>query len=249
MNSIARRSIPPTSLQADSLRGALERHRAGLLARLESGEDGMALGRANARFLNACIKLLFDGASQRAGLPCGVALAAVGSFGRGAVALRSDADVVLIVDEQAAGPEEAGALAEALLYPLWDANVAVGHQVLSATDAVTLARTDLPTATELLDLRLLAGDEKLFRELVGRAREGLFVEAQLDELIDRLDAESHARHERFGGSLFLLEPEVKNGAGGLRDLDGARWAARARYPSGDGAAPDPRPTWDELVRV
>ena len=100
-------SIPPTSLETTALRDALQRHRASLVERLEEGEDGIALGRANARFLNACFRLLFEGARRHAGLPSGVALAAVGSFGRGAVAVRSDADVVVIVDTHTVGGKEA----------------------------------------------------------------------------------------------------------------------------------------------
>jgi [protein-PII] uridylyltransferase len=226
----------------------LAEHRAALLERIEAGEDGVALGRANARFLNACIKLLFDGASRSVGLPGGVALAAVGSFGRSTVALRSDADVVLIVDFQVVSPEEAASVAQGLLYPLWDAGVTVGHQVLSSADAVTLARTDLATATELLDLRFLAGDVALFADLVTRANAALFVEDALDELIDRLEAEASARHGRFGGSVYLLEPDVKHGPGGLRDLDGARWAARARYPISEPTG-DAKSAWERLVRV
>src|SRR5271166_4909418 len=156
------RSIPPASLEAAPLREALRLHRASLLARLEAGADGTELGLANARFLNACFKLVFEDAARRAGLPPGVALAAVGSFGRGAVALRSDADVVLLVDAETS-EARATSLIEALLYPLWDAGLQVGHQILSAADSVALARTDLPTATGLLDLRFLAGDAEVLQ--------------------------------------------------------------------------------------
>ncbi len=77
-----------------------------------------------------------------------------------------------------------------------------------------------------------------FATVAARASEGLFGEEDLGAFIDRLDAEATARHERFGGSVYLLEPDVKSGAGGLRDLDGARWAARARYrvTNGEGDA-------------
>ncbi len=113
----------------------------------------------------------------------------------------------------------------------------MGHQVLSVADALPLARKDLATATALLDLRLLGGRPRgCSRELVERAHEGLFGEEELDGFIDRLEAEAAARHERFGGSVYLLEPDVKSGAGGLRDLDGARWAARARYRVGEAGA-------------
>jgi [protein-PII] uridylyltransferase len=249
MATLSPRSIAPTSLDASMLRDALERHRTRLLARLESGEDGLALGEANARFLSSCFKLMFEGAARHAGLPSGVALAKAGSFGRGAVALRSDADVVLIIDSSVVEATAAAELATALLYPLWDATVAVGHQVLSAKDVLALAHRDLAMATEILDLRLLAGDARLLDELVASAYQGLFGEETLDAFIDRLEAEATARHDRFGGSLYLLEPDVKNGAGALRDLDGARWAARARYRVADDRTQGRLGAWSELVRL
>jgi [protein-PII] uridylyltransferase len=168
----ASRSVrpPPSTSHRAELRESVERHRASLIERLAAGEDGVALGRANARFLEACFQAHFGAAAQAVGLPAtGVAVAAVGSFGRGAVALRSDADIVVVVSPRAIRAREAGAFAEALLYPLWDATLAVGHQVVSAEDAVKLAEEDLATATELLDLRFLAGDEGLVRELVAQS--------------------------------------------------------------------------------
>ncbi|MGD0527529.1 MAG: [protein-PII] uridylyltransferase [Polyangiaceae bacterium] len=233
------------------LREALERHRATLLERLGAGEDGTALGRANARFLDGFLRARFEDAARSARLPAsGIALAAFGSFGRGAVALRSDADVVLVVAPSVLGTKGAHAFAEALLYPLWDISLAVGHQILSATEAVALAQKDLPTATALLDLRHLAGDEDLLRDLVVRANDGLFSAEDLRGFIERLEAEATARHARFGGSLYLLEPDVKSGAGALRDIDGIRWAARARYRVGGEPEADARlGIWGELVRV
>jgi [protein-PII] uridylyltransferase len=242
------RSIPPTSLEVHTLRDNVRRHVASLTERMESGEDGMALGRANARFLNSCFRLLFEGAMRRAAFPRGIALAAVGSFGRGAVALRSDADVVFIVDRNV-GAEEAEACAKALLYPLWDAGLALGHQVMHAPDTLSLAQNDLATATALLDLRLLAGDEALARDLVDRASEGLFGEDNLGAFIDRLDSEALVRRARYGDSVYLLEPDVKNGTGGLRDIDGARWAARARYRVARGGGDDKLGPWGELMRL
>lgn len=231
------------------LRDAIDRHRAVLIERLGAGEDGIALGRVNARFLEACFKSRFEGATRQAELPSGAALAAVGSFGRGAVALHSDADVVMLVDPRRVSGQQASVLVESLLYPLWDGKLAVGHQVLSAADAVSLARTDLATATALLDLRWLAGDRELLVDLVTRAREGLFGEGDLGIFIDRLEAEAGGRHQRFGDSPYLLEPDVKAGAGGLRDLDGARWAALARYRMGEGDPESKLGAWGELVRL
>jgi [protein-PII] uridylyltransferase len=165
------------------------------------------------------------------------------------VALRSDADVVLIIDSSVVDARAASELATALLYPLWDATVAVGHQVLSTKDVLGLAQRDLAMATELLDLRLLGGDTALLDDLLANAYEGLFAEEKLEAFVDRLESEAAARHERFGGSLYLLEPDVKNGAGALRDLDGARWAARARYRVADDRSQGRLGAWGELVRL
>ncbi len=234
------------------MREAVERHRVVLAERLAAGEDGLALGRANARFLRACLEARFNEAQRLSGLPIehgGIALGAAGSLGRGAVAFRSDADVVVVVDSTKVDARNATAFAEALLYPLWDATLAVGHQVLSVADSLHLAQSDLATATGLLDLRMLAGDPQPVRDLLARAHEGLFGEDDVNKFIDRLDAEAHARHERFGGSVYLLEPDVKSGAGGLRDLDGARWAARARYRVTNGEGDARLGAWGELVRL
>jgi [protein-PII] uridylyltransferase len=162
------------------------------------------------------------------------------------VALRSDIDVRLVVRPGARPREAAARLADALLYPLWDAGLSVGHQVIDVAEALELAQTDLATATSLLDLRLIAGDRSILTEIEERAYAGLFSEGELAHFVARLEEEATARHQRFGGSLYLLEPEVKSGAGGLRDLDIGRWAARARYRTTDtteGGA------WAELVRV
>jgi [protein-PII] uridylyltransferase len=227
------------------LRDYLARHRGDLEARLGRGEDGLALGRQHCRVLDGLISSVYAacGAVVRKTWP---ELAAVGSYGRGAVALRSDADVRVLVPPGARHREAATAFAEALLYPLWDVGLSVGHQVMDANEALELAQTDLATATSLLDLRFIAGDHVLLPQLLDRAWAGLFSEGELKAFITRIEEEAAARHERFGGSVYLLEPDVKAGAGGLRDLDGARWAARARFKVGGDPNADP---WADLVRL
>ena len=166
---------------------------------------------------------LYRSASDSA--PPNLAVAAVGGYGRGVLAFGSDLDIRLLTPE----PEAARPFAEALLYPLWDAGIAVGHQVVSADELMVAARQDLPTATALLDWRTLAGDADLSQQLLERAARSLFASSALSGFVDRLEAEADERHRRFGGSVYLLEPDLKNGPGGLRDLDLARWAAHARW--------------------
>ena len=157
-------------------------------------------------------------------------LAAVGGYGRGCLGLKSDLDVRLLTADV---PEATQALTEALLYPLWDAGVSIGHQVVTVSAALSDARDDLPTATALLDWRPISGDVQLGENLIDQAYATLFSASELPAFLARLEAEVDGRHRRFGDSVYLLEPDVKNGVGGLRDLDIALWAARARWRVAD----------------
>jgi [protein-PII] uridylyltransferase len=206
-------------------------------------DAGLALNRENARLADDLLARLFelrakDAREGRLRAPGGgeaprelgeafehVALGAVGGYGRSALSLRSDLDVRLVARDVG----EAAAVAEALFYPLWDMGVSIGHQVGTPRDLVEAARTDLPAATSLLDYRHVAGDRALSDELKQRADAGLFEHTELPKFFARLEEEVRVRHARFGGSVYLLEPDVKNGAGGLRDLDVALWAGKARF--------------------
>ncbi|HXU82660.1 MAG TPA: [protein-PII] uridylyltransferase, partial [Polyangia bacterium] len=160
----------------------------------------------------------------------GLAVLATGGFGRREFAPHSDLDLVFLCPEAPdAGMEE---LAGAILHPLWDAKIDAGHAVRSVAEALELPATDLTAATALLDARFLAGDRPLgdrFLALYGTRVAG----ATPDGLVARLRAEQRARHSRFGDTIFLLEPDLKNGPGGLRDLCAGRWAALARFGTGN----------------
>ncbi len=256
------RAAPPLGAE---LRVYLQRHRDALAASLETapidtkgesagvlparppidaprgalGEDGQRLGVRHRKMLDGLMSALFAAASAAIGGAGNLCLAAVGSYGRGAVALCSDADVRVLVPPRSRSRDAASKFVEALLYPLWDAGLSIGHQVIDPDEVLSLAQQDLATATSLLDLRAIAGERALVSALVDRAYAGLFDGSALGAFIERLEDEAAGRHARFGGSVYLLEPDVKSGAGGLRDLDGARWAARARFRVGEetGAAP------------
>ncbi len=224
---------------AACLKEYLVRYRADLDARVVRGEPATVVGRALARSMDGLMSALLPAtqatlAPKNKWVDC--SLAGVGSYGRGILAPRSDLDVRIVVDRDTGRAQE---VAEALLYPLWDAGASVGHQVIGVEHVLELARDDLATATSLLDLRVVAGPKSRVEALVLRAHEGFFT-AELSTFITRLREERAARHNRFGGSLYLLEPDVKSGEGGLRDLDLARWAAKARYRVAE---------LDELVRL
>jgi len=221
---------PESRVSAGQLRAMLDEGTEPLRARAsdpEAGrhaEVGYALGRSHAEVLDALVETLWPAAlgGQDQG---GLALAGVGGYGRGAVALGADLDVRLLARELS----RASSIVDALLYPMWDAGLQVGHQVVTVEETLEAAQEDLPTATALLDWRHVAGDEQLSGELVRRARASIFAEPALPKFLNRLEEEVRQRHRRFGGSVYLLEPDVKNGPGALRDLDIALWAARARW--------------------
>ncbi len=152
-------------------------------------------------------------------------LSAVGSYGRGNLAYSSDLDVRLLGHSV----EATGIVAEALLYPLWDAGIAIGHQVVTIDQVLHLANEDLPTATSLLDWRCVAGDEMQVRQLDNRAFSTLFGIGTVERFLSNLDQSAKNRIKRYGDSVYLLEPDVRNGAGGLRDSDVLHWTARARW--------------------
>lgn len=224
---------------AAAVRAELAHRRAELSAAIPSGPAdartlaglGQALGRRNALVLDELLTNLHAALAARRATPGldAIALAGVGSYGRGAVALKSDLDVRILGRDV----DGAARAAEALLYPLWDSGVAIGHQVVTVDDLLDGARDDLPTATSLLDWRHVVGDASLSDELRRRAAASVYAHSELPRFVARLADEVAQRHERFGGSVYLLEPDVKNGAGGLRDLDVAGWAAKARYGTTD----------------
>lgn len=154
-----------------------------------------------------------------------LSLAAVGSYGRGGFGFKSDLDVRLLCKS----PKKASPIAEAFLYPLWDAGIQVGHQVVTQSEMLSLARADLATATTLLDWRHVVGEPRGGIELQEKAFSTIFAQENLQEFLHSLATQSEDRWNRFGDSVYLLEPDVKFGQGGLRDLDVVHWTALARW--------------------
>ncbi len=217
------------------LRRYLSQHRAAVETVIlgKALEGGVPAGRRYSKIYDGLLSSLFHAAKtamNRGGHWTPLSLAAVGSYGRCALAPHSDLDVRILCERDAASAAPA---AEALLYPLWDAGLNIGHQVVTAEDVIELARQDLPTATSLLDFRAITGDTDLGAKLLERAFQGVFGPGDLAMFLERLDLSASERHGRFGGSVFLLEPDVKNGEGGLRDMDIAHWSARARWRVAD----------------
>jgi [protein-PII] uridylyltransferase len=213
------------------LRRYLKHHRAAVDALIApaGAESGEGASKRYAKIVDGLLSALYHatrGFMLKQGHWQNIALAAVGSYGRTTLSPFSDLDVRLLCEGDADGVQ---VVAEALLYPLWDAGLAVGHQVVTFDEGLELAKTDLPTATSLLDWRHVEGESPFSERFVQRGFDEIFGLDRIGDFLARLSQVAQERKERFGGSVFLLEPEIKSGAGGLRDVDLMHWAARARW--------------------
>ena len=156
-----------------------------------------------------------------------MAVVAQGGYGRGLLAPGSDIDLLFLLPyKQTAWGES---VAEYMLYLLWDLGFKVGHATRNIDQCVRLSHSDMTIRTALLDARLILGDAPLFADFQHRFRKEVlegnpraFVEAKL--------AEQNVRHARAGASRYLVEPNVKDGKGGLRDLHTLHWLAKHLYP-------------------
>ena len=170
----------------------------------------------------------FSAATADAPTPGDLALVAVGGYGRGDLAPASDLDLLLLYR----GKTPPGEVAEKLWYPIWDEGLKLGHSVRTLKEALDLAAEDLDTATSLLTLRHLAGDPALTGEM-GTAAAVQWTKRSKRYLAMLRDSVA-ARQAQHGEVAFLLEPELKEGRGGLRDIHALRWAQAARPVLEDG---------------
>jgi len=212
--------------RAASLRAFLQEGRVRLRAAHDEGAPGRTVVRAWSRLVAKGVVALFDAAHQDAGGPPGVALAGVGGFGRLDLAPFSDVDLLLVHDPSE--KEDVQRIADPFFTTLWDAKLEVGASVRTPEECAEAAAADHTIRTALLDCRYLAGDREVYQALENKVLRHLG-EAQVDELVAAKVEEMRKRRERFGGSVHLLEPNVKQSPGGLRDLQAALWMARARF--------------------
>ncbi|WP_166846672.1 HD domain-containing protein [Isoptericola sp. BMS4] len=192
--------------------------RAELLAAADAltgpGRSGVARRAALQQLVTDYLTGLYAAATEAVD-PAGIALAAVGSLGRGELGPASDLDLVLVHDGRTHRPEEVAAVAEALWYPLWDSGVHLDHAVRSLSQTRRLASTDLPAVVGWLDVRPVAGDAVV----VHRAASAILTDwrsasrRRLPELL----ASARERAERSGELAYLIEPDLKEARGGMRD--------------------------------
>ncbi|HLI43930.1 MAG TPA: [protein-PII] uridylyltransferase [Acidimicrobiales bacterium] len=153
--------------------------------------------------------------------PRGFALVAVGGYGRRELCPGSDLDLLLLHDRR----REVAQVADRIWYRVWDSGVRLDHSVRTPREALAVARTDLRAALALLDGRVVCGDEELASGLLAAVNE--LVVAHRRRYVPAVLEAMRDRHERFGELPYLLEPDLKESAGGLRDLGVVRLLALA----------------------
>jgi len=208
------------------LKAALAEGRAEIARRLaEEPGEGRAAAQATAFLHDQIVRLAFDFVMQRVldEPAAGVALVGLGGTGRGEMAPGSDLDL-MVLTAKAPGPKEEQA-AEAILHLLWDLKIKIGHSIRSTAQLIALARKDMTVRTAFLEARWLWGDSAIFDEGMRRFRKEVIAGSAAEFVAAKL-AERDARHLRMGDSRYVVEPNVKDGKGGLRDLHTLYWIGK-----------------------
>lgn len=204
---------------------------------------GMRCAQRLSHLMDTIIRIVYDHAIQRVfkvDNPSSserMAVSAVGGYGRGTLGPGSDVDLLFLLPYKQTPWGES--VVEFVLYMLWDLGFKVGHATRRVDECVRLARSDMTIRTAVLEARWIWGDRPLFEELVARFRSEV-VKGTGPEFIQAKLAERDERHRRQGASRYLVEPNVKEGKGGLRDLHTMFWITKYFYQASD---------TDELVKL
>ena len=216
------------------LKGALFRGRMIAKERLENGAGGVETARLLCGVTDEVISALYDFTTVhvfRARNPTEgerLALVAVGGYGRGALAPFSDIDLLFVRPYKTTPHAES--VIEYMLYALWDLGFKVGHASRTVDECIKLSREDVTIRTSILEGRRLTGDAALSEDLRKRFRNEV-VKGSGAEFVAAKLKERDERHARAGASRFMVEPNVKEGKGGLRDLHTLFWIAQYLHPA------------------
>jgi [protein-PII] uridylyltransferase len=200
-----------------------------------STASGLAVNEVHSDLMDQLVRRLFAFAeesffSSGGEGPSTVCVLAVGGYARREMSIHSDVDLLFLYG----GPltPHVASVAERVQYWLWDASLTVGGATRTIPETIALAREDSTVRTALLETRFLVGSGQLFHEFGQERRTQLFEEPE--GFIAELEEGIRQRHNRYGDSLYLLQPNVKEGAGGLRDYHAAYWAMQATHPQARG---------------
>ncbi len=217
-------------------REALDAGFAEVRRRFEADHDGALAVQGNCHLIDQLIRTIYEiaaGYIYPAANPTSgeqVCIVAYGGYGRAELAPKSDVDLLFVLPYKQTPRSEQ--IIEHMLYMLWDLGLKVGHATRSLDECIRQAKSDITIRTGLLESRYIWGEQKLYLELrerfwreVAEGSESEFVEAKLHERDER--------HKRMGDSRYVLEPNIKEGKGGIRDLQTLFWIAKYLYQVDD----------------
>src|SRR5436190_1663152 len=233
----ARRAEAGAKRAEDRRRLRLEFFRAALAEGFESlkemhagGASGQEAVQAHARFVDEvlhALTTLIVGDSTADGLtPAPYVVVALGGYGRGELHPSSDIDLMVVYDGEL--PPFVQRLTQELLYAMWDLGMQVGHSLRSLDDCVAMARTDFPSRTSMQETRFVAGDRRLFTKFRKVLRDNVY-RHDFEQFLATTLGERDQRYRKHGASPYIGEPNVKESAGGLRDVHTAMWLGAAKF--------------------
>lgn len=212
------------------LKAALEQAHAQAEKQLLADGDGTRCAESLSLSEDEIIRGLFDFATNTLfparGAEERIAVVAVGGYGRGTLAPGSDIDLLFVLPARQS--ERVQNIVEFILYSLWDTRQKVGHATRSIDECIRLARSDNTILTAILEARYICGDDVLYARLVSEFRHEIASRGAKDFIADKL-GERDLRHLKVGESRYIVEPDVKDGKGGLRDLNTLFWIAKYIY--------------------
>ena len=210
-----------------------------LRERHKQGASGFEIVQGYTALIDSFLKALFqkmesEVSRQELGVKSQeTALIALGGYGRGELNIKSDIDLMLLyyskgVRQHVPTPY-IEKLTQRILYILWDTGLDVGFSTRSVKECIALAKDDLKTKTAILDARFIVGEKGVFDEFKDKVQKEVFREKETEKFIKEKIEESKTRQAKYGGSVYILEPNVKEGEGGLRDIHTAMWIAKAKH--------------------
>ena len=191
----------------------------------EQGLSGRSLLLHHSRLVDDFITACFTGAAKNLP-PDAVALVALGGYGRRELFPFSDIDLMVLYRPDFR--EEVRGIADAVLYPLWDSGMEVGHGVRTVEESLLQAGEDYFFQVSMLDARLITGSAGLFGNLLLRFPDEL-IEGRRDVFVEKMKEHRRRRRNRYGHHSYLLEPHIKEGKGGLRDIQAMVWTAKVVF--------------------
>ena len=226
----AERAEDRRRLRLEFFRQALAQGFDSLKVRHAEGASGQESVRTHARLMDDVIfsltRLIADDADRARLEPTALVVTALGGYGRGELHPLSDIDLMVVYDgEQSPYVQR---MMQELLYSLWDLGLQVGHSLRSLDDCVAMARTDFPSRTSMQEARFLSGDRRLFARF-GRVLRDNVYRRDFGQFLETTLAERDQRYRKHGASPYIGEPNVKESAGGLRDMHTAMWLGAAKF--------------------